>query len=154
MFRCHLGAVFAAALALMLTLTPGCGSSTSAYIPDTATAREDLDKALASWQKGGKPAQLTTGDHPIYFVDSQWEAGQALESYQILEETPTQSETEKRYGAVLKMKKPPAERRVEFVAVGRTPMWIFRDEDYKKQGGMGEEPNLKSGVRRPPVRGR
>jgi hypothetical protein len=152
MFRPRLGAALVAALAL--ALTPGCGSSTSAYIPDTATAREDLDKALASWQKGGKPAQLLTGEHPIYFVDSQWEAGQALESYEILEENSSQSETEKRYGVVLKMAKPPAEKRLEYVAVGRSPMWIFRDEDYVKQGGMGEEakPNTKS--RRPPARGR
>jgi hypothetical protein len=152
MFRRKLGAALAAALTL--ALTPGCGSSTSAYIPNAATAREDLDKALASWQKGGKPAQLMTGEHPIYFVDSQWEAGQVLESYQILEENPTQSQTEKRYGAVLKMKQPPAEKRVEYIAVGRSPMWIFRDEDYVKQGSMGEVPKAKSNVGRPPARGR
>ncbi len=55
------------------------------------------------------------------------------------------------------MKKPPAEKpatdRVH-VAVGRSPMWIFRDEDYKKQGSMGEEPKAKSKVKRPSTRGR
>ncbi len=152
MSRRHFGAALAAALTL--ALTPGCGSSTSAYIPNAATAREDLDTALAAWQKGVKAAQLTTGEHPIYFVDSQWEAGQALESYQILEENPTQTETEKHYGVVLKMKKPPAEKSVEYIAVGRSPMWIFRDEDYVKQGSMGEEVKPKSKFRRPPPRGR
>jgi hypothetical protein len=152
MFRRKLGAALVAALTL--ALTPGCGSSTSAYIPNAATAREDLDTALASWQKGGKPAQLMTSERPIYFVDSQWEAGQALESYQILEETPTQSQTEKRYGAVLKMKQPLAEKRVEYIAVGRSPMWIFRDEDYVKQGSMGEVPKAKSNAGRSPARGR
>ena len=152
MFRLKLGAALVAALAP--ALATGCGSSTKAYIPNAATAREDLDAALASWQKGGKPAQLMTGEHPVYFVDSQWEAGEELESYQVLEENPTQSETEKRFGAVLKMKKPPAERRVEYIAVGRSPMWIFRDEDYKKQGSMGEEPKAKSKVGRPPARRR
>ena len=154
MFRRKLGAALAAALAL--ALTPGCGSSTKAYIPNAATAREDLDTALAAWQKRGKPADLMKSEHPIYFIDSQWEAGQALESYQILEENPTQSETEKRYGVVLKMKKPPAEKRIEYIAVGRSPMWIFRDEDYVKQGSMGEEPQAKSNVRarRTPGRGR
>ena len=78
----------------------------------------------------------------------------ALESFQILEEIPSQSATEKRYGAILKMKKPPQENRVEFVAVGHAPMWIFRDEDYKKQGSMGEEPNPRSNTRRPAARGR
>jgi hypothetical protein len=152
MSRRHFGAALAAALTL--ALLPGCGSSTSAYIPNAATAREDLDKALAAWQKGGKPKELLTGEHPIYFVDSQWEAGQALESYQLLDENPSQSETEKRYGAVLKMKKPPAEKRVEYVAFGKSPMWIFRDEDYVKQGSMGEEVKPKSKFRRPPPRGR
>lgn len=152
MFRRNLRAALAAALAL--ALSPGCGSPTSAYIPNAATAREDLDTALAAWQKGGKPAPLMKGEHPIYFVDSVWEGGQALESYQILEEKPTQSETEKCYATVLKMKKPPAENRVEYIAVGRSPMWIFRDEDYKKQGGMGEEPPAKSNAKRPAARGR
>jgi hypothetical protein len=146
MFRLNLGAALAAAL--MLALMPGCGSPTSAYVPSAATAREDLDKALDAWQKGRKPAELTTSEHPIYFVDSQWEGGQALESYQILEENPSESETEKRYGAVLKMKKPAAEKRVEYIAVGRSPMWIFRDEDYVKQGSMGETAKPKRPVRK------
>ena len=154
MLRRKLGAALAAALTFTLALTPGCGISTKAYIPNAATAREDLDTALASWQKGGKPAQLMTSEHPVYFVDSQWEAGQALESYQILEENASPSETEKRYGTVLKMKKPPAEKRVEYIAVGRSPMWIFRDEDYVKQGSMGEVPATKSNVRRPSTRRR
>ena len=142
MFRRKLGAALVAALTL--ALSHGCGSTTEAYIPNAATAREDLETALTAWQKGRKPAELMKGEHPIYFVDSPWEAGQALESYQILEENPSESETEKRYGAVLKMKKPPEEKRVEYIAVGRSPMWIFRDEDYVKQGSMGEEPNPKS----------
>ncbi|WP_165223514.1 hypothetical protein [Aquisphaera insulae] len=150
--RRELGAAVAAALSLLLS--PGCGSSTSAYIPNAATARDDLDAALAAWQKGGKPAQLMKGERPINFVDSQWESGLELESYQILEEAPSPSETEKRYGVVLKMKKPPAEKRLEYVAVGRSPMWIFRDEDYVKQGGMGEEPRAKANVKRSPARGR
>jgi hypothetical protein len=152
MFRRELGAAVVAGLTLTLALTPGCGSSTSAYIPDAATARDDLDKALAAWQKGEKPTQLVSREHPIYVVDTPWEAGEELESYQILEEKPSQTETEKHYGVVLKMKKPPMEMRVEYIAVGRSPMWIFRDDDYKKQGSMGEEPKAKSGGRRPPRR--
>lgn len=152
MSRRKLGAALAAALTL--ALAPGCGQSTKDYVPNATTAREDLNTALASWQKGGKPAQLMTGEHPIYFVDSQWEAGEELESYQILEEKPTQSETEKRYGATLKMKKPPAEKKVEYVVVGRSPMWIFSDEDYKKQGSMGEDPKDKANAKRAPARGR
>ena len=150
MFRSHLRAALAAALAL--ALTPGCGSPTSAYIPEAAAARQDLETALAAWQKGGKPAELAQGEHPIYFVESQWENGQALESFQILEESPSSSETEKRYAVVLKIKKPAAENRVEYIAVGRSPMWIFRDVDYEKQGSMGEVPNAKA--RRPSARGR
>ena len=137
MLRPELRAALAAALTL--ALMPGCGSSTRDYVPIAATVREDLGAALAFWQKGGKPAELITSEHPIYFVDSQWEAGQALESYEILDENPTSLETEKRYGVVLKMKKPAAEMRVEYIAVGRSPMWIFRDEDYVKQGSMGDE---------------
>ena len=139
--------------ALALTLLPGCGASTSDYIPNSSTARDDLTTALTSWQKGGKPSQLLTGEHPIYMVDSQWENGQVLESFEIVEDTPSTSPTEKWYKVLLKMKKPSGEKRVGYVAVGREPMWIFRDEDYEKQGSMGETPRANPNTRTP-VRGR
>lgn len=148
MLRLNPGAALAA---LTLALMPGCGNSTSAYIPDAATAREALDAALAAWQKGGKAAQLATGATAVHFVDHQWDAGQALEGYQILEENPPKAETEMRYAVVLKLKKPAGERRVEYIAVGRSPLWIFLDEDYEKQVAMGEDQKPQS---KRPARGR
>jgi hypothetical protein len=149
MFRLNLGAALAAALTL--ALMPGCSSSTRAYTPNAATAREAIDAALAAWQKGGKADQLATGAAAVHFVDHQWDSGQTLEGYQILEENLPGAETEKRYAVTLKLKKPVGEKRVEYIAVGRSPMWIFRDEDYEKQVSMGEEPKPKTNR---PVRGR
>lgn len=146
MARQHPGA--AALAALVLAMLPGCGgASPEDYSPDTATARDSLDAALAAWQKGGKAAELAAGTPAVYFVDFQWDNGKALESYQIVEETPAVVESEKRYKVVLKLKDPAKEEQAEYIAVGKAPLWIFRDEDYKKQLAMGEE--TPAGISRP-----
>lgn len=144
--RFHSGAALAAALTL--ALMPGCGGSTSAYVPNASASRVALDTALSAWQKGGKPDELAKGTPPVHFVDTQWETGQTLEGYQILEADLAGATTEKRYAVVLKLPKPEGEKRVEYIAVGRTPVWIFRDVDYAQQTGMGETPKAKPQRRR------
>lgn len=148
--RNHLGAALAAALTV--ALMPGCGGSTSAYVPSASGSREALESALSAWRKGGvKPAELASGTPPVHFVDSQWESGQTLEGYKVLEEELSGAATEKRYAVALKLEKAKDEKRVEYIAVGRSPVWIFRDDDYEKQTGMGETPKPK--LQRP-TRGR
>jgi len=133
-------ALFAAALCgATLALVPGCGSPTSAYTSNAASAREALESALATWQKGGKADQLATASPQVHVVDSQWQGGQVLEGYEILEEKAGQAETEKRYAVLLKLKKPAGEKRVEYIIVGREPLWVFRDDDYAKAGNMGDD---------------
>lgn len=148
MFRLDFGTALAAVLAL--AVSSGCGGSTSAYIPNAATARDVLDSALSTWAKGGKADGLSIGETAVHFVDGRWAAGEELESFRILDDEPAAgAETEKRFSVALKMKKPPGDQRVEYVAVGRSPMWIFRDSDYEKQVSMGEEAKAKAKPRRP-----
>lgn len=131
-----------------LALVPGCGSANSAYSSSAASARQGLENALATWQKGGKADQLATATPQVHVVDSQWQGGQVLEGYEILEEKPGQAETERRYAVLLKLKKPAGEKRVEYIIVGREPLWIFRDDDYEKAGTMGEDAKPQRAVRR------
>lgn len=138
--RFRFGMALAAALCPASLAGPGCNDPTGVYVPEESAARDAIDAALAGWQKGEKPDQFSSSDAAVHFVDSQWNAGQTLESYRILDEEIAGAETEKRYAVVLKLKKSDGEKRVEYIAVGRSPMWIFRDEDYVKQVSMGEEP--------------
>jgi len=123
-----------------MALVPGCGSPNSAFAPSATSARESLDVALATWQKGGKADQLTTASPQIHAVDYQWQAGPVLERYDILEEQPGEGVTEKRYAVLLRMKKPQAEKRAQFIVIGRDPIWVFRDEDYVRTSNMGDNP--------------
>jgi hypothetical protein len=131
-----------------LALVPGCGTSTRAYTPNAASARDALDSALAAWQKGGKAEQLATASPQVHVVDNQWQAGKVLEGYEILEEKPGEADTEKRFAVLLKLKKPEGEKRVEYIMIGREPLWIFRDDDYAKAGIMGEDTKPQRPVRR------
>jgi hypothetical protein len=123
-----------------IALIAGCGSSSRAYSPSPGTARESLDAALATWQKGGKADQLASASPPIHTVDYQWQARQVLESYEILEEQPGSGDAEKRYAVRLKFKKPLGEKRVQYIIIGREPIWVFRDEDYARTSDMADNP--------------
>ncbi len=46
------------------------------------------------------------------------------------------------------MKKPKGEKRVQYILIGRDPLWIFRDDDYKKASDMGDDPRPKRKTRR------
>jgi hypothetical protein len=131
-----------------ILLVAGCGSSSRAYAPSPSTARESLDAALATWQKGGKADQLASASPPIHAVDFQWQARQVLESYEILEEQPGSGDAEKRYAVRLKLKKPLGEKRVQYIIIGREPIWVFRDEDYARTSDMADNP--RPGRRRRP----
>lgn len=147
--RAGLGAFLAAGC--VIALLPGCGSSSRAYAPSTSSARESLDKALSTWQHGGKADQLATDPTQVHVVDFQWQAGQALDGYEILSEEPGEGEAEKRYAVLLKLKKPQGEKRVQYVILGRGPIWVFRDEDYVRTSNMGDNPRPKGQT---PRRGR
>jgi hypothetical protein len=131
-----------------MALVPGCGSPSRAYAPSARSARDSLDAALSVWRKGGKADQLATASPAIHTVDYQWQARQVLESYEILEEQPGGGDAEKRYGVLLKFKKPIGEKRVQYIIIGREPVWVFRDEDYTRTSDMADNP--RPGRRRRP----
>jgi len=126
-----------AACGLSLAVVSGCAAPTRAYTPSAASARDSLDRALAAWQKGGTIGELATNSPQIHVVDHQWQAGYALQGYEIAEEKLGVGGAERRLVVRLSLKKPAREQRVEYIAIGRDPIWLFRDDDYAKAGDMG-----------------
>ena len=115
---------------LLLTLCGCGGSGTAKYIPATTTARSTLQTALDAWQKGEKPGQIKAGPPAIQVVDSKWTSGQKLAKYEILQEES--GEGPRWFSVKLSMSKPAGEQVVKYAVVGNDPLWVYRDEDYKK----------------------
>jgi len=115
----------------------GCGENAShdKFIPREATARKALETALTSWQKGQKPGTIESDDVPIEVMDSKWRAGQKLARFEILKEEPGQGP--RWFSVKLVMQKPAGEQTVRYVVLGNSPLWVYREEDYKKTSGMG-----------------
>lgn len=114
----------------------GCGASQDhgKFIPKEADARAALQAALDSWQQGQKPGTITVGSTTIEVVDAKWRAGQKLARYEIVTEEP--GDGPRWFSVKLSLQKPVAELVVRYVVVGNAPLWVYREEDYKKMTGM------------------
>ncbi len=77
--------------------------------------------------------------HPIQVADSAWQAGQQVESFEIGDEEDDGDGT-KQFVVTLKMKKPPGEQSVRYFVHGRDPVWVYREEDYKRMINMDNNP--------------
>ncbi len=85
---------------------------------------------------------------PIQVGDSAWQAGQQVESFEIGEEEDDGDGT-KQFAVKLKMKKPPGDQSVRYFVHGRDPVWVYREEDYKRMINMDNNPVTNSPVRSP-----
>lgn len=122
--------------ALVLLFILGCGpKGYQAYVPSEDLARKALEATLTAWQDGQKPGKIESSTPPVQVIDSRWLKGDKLASFQILQEDPTK-EGPKIFQVKLTMKTPPGEKTVRYYVVGRDPLWIYRDDDYKQSTGM------------------
>jgi hypothetical protein len=124
--------------ALLLGGLTGCSEGHARYKPTADEARTSLEKALTAW-KDGKPYGPIEATPPIHVVDSAWQGGQQIESFQIGDEEDGDDAT-KQFVVKLKTKKAPAEQDVRFVVHGRDPVWVFREDDYKRTLNMENNP--------------
>jgi hypothetical protein len=125
---------------LVLALTPvllaACTSrNASDFIPKEAQSREALNTALTAWKKGENWQKIPAGSSTIEVLDNKWRAGQQLADFQILEAEPA-GDGPQWFTVKLVMKKPAGELKVRYVVVGIDPLWVYREEDYKKSSGM------------------
>jgi hypothetical protein len=124
-----------AACGLALAVCAGCGwdASYGRYKPSEATSRQALEAALEAWQSG-KPPDEVGGSPIVQVVDSAWRNGQRISGYQILREEPEDGLTF--FSVRLTPKGKGTEKVVRYVVVGRDPLWVYREDDYKTSAGM------------------
>ena len=121
----------------LLVLAAGCGSGTKSYdryVPAAETARSSLQAALDAWKQGLKPGKITTVTPAVQVVDSVWQEGQKLGSYEILSDEA--GDGPRWFSVRLKLAGSGAEQVVRYAVVGRDPIWVYREADYKKATGM------------------
>jgi hypothetical protein len=127
--------------ALLLLAAAGCGNR-GGSAPSDEVARTALDAALKTWRDGGKPGTVAGMDPPVQVLDTPWAQGDRLASYEILgEETGTAAEKQFTVRLVL-AGKPERTQEVTYHVLGRGPVMVFRDEDYKRNINMEDGPKL------------
>ena len=126
-----------AALPLVSLLT-GCGASHARFKPTSGEARASLEAALTAW-RDGKPYGSVEATPPVQIGDSAWQAGQQVESFEIGEEQDD-GDGIKQFVVAIKMKKPPGDQSVRYYVHGRDPVWVYREEDYKRMLNMDNNP--------------
>jgi hypothetical protein len=118
----------------LVSLLAGCGASPAPYATTSDQARTSLETALTAW-RDGKPCAPIAGTPSIEVADSNWQAGQQIESFQIGDEQENANGT-KQFAVTMKMKKPPGDKSFQYVIFGRDPVWVCREEDYKLMSNM------------------
>jgi hypothetical protein len=123
-------------LVLSLVVCAGCWArGNDKYIPSEDKARQALEATLNAWRDGKKPGAIDGAPVAVQAVDTKWLAGQQLASYEIVGEEA--NEGPRAFSVKLTMKKPAGKRlTVRYLVVGKEPLWVYREDDYKAPAGM------------------
>jgi hypothetical protein len=119
-----------------LGICVGCtGKGHEKYIPSEDKARQALEAALNAWRDGKKPGAVEGAPMPVQVVDSEWQKGKHLRSYEIVGEEASEGP---RVFSVKLTLQPPAgqEATIRYYVVGKDPLWVYRESDYKAPAGM------------------
>jgi hypothetical protein len=119
-------------------LALGC-RRTPSYVPSTSDGRQALETALTAWQNGQKVGPVENASPPVQAVDSVWGKGQKLAGYEILEEV-TREDGRRSFKVRLNLQNPSETQEVRYIVSGRSPLWVFREDDYngfQNWGGSG-----------------
>ena len=123
------------ALCSLLIVCAGCTDrSHTQYIPSDDKARQALEASLNAWQDGKKPGPIEGAPQPVQAVDSKWQAGQVLKSYEILSEE--KGEGPRVFSVRLTLQNPAGQQTVRYIVLGKEPLWVYREDDYKAPAGM------------------
>lgn len=114
----------------------GCSSSArhQDYVPSSDTGQQAVETALSAWQSGTPIARID-GAAGVQLQDSDWKSGKKLASFSIEKEVPT-TEGPKQFAVQLTYQGEAKPVDAVYYVVGRDPVWVFRDRDYKKTTGM------------------
>lgn len=126
----------AAACLTPLVVLAGCGGVD--HTPPAALARASLEKSLTAWKGGARPGPIEGSEPPIQVVDSAWQAGHKLGSFEVLREEGGQGD--RRFDVRLTQGSPATTREVRYVVLGQGPVWVYREEDYQRMLNMDDNP--------------
>ena len=128
LIRCYL---------LIVVFAGGCSSAShDDYLPSEDVGRQAIDTALSAWQAGMPMERIESETKvAVQAQDSDWKAGKKLTGFSIEKELPS-TEGPKQFAVRLTFDGEAEPVDTVFYVVGRDPIWIFRDRDYKKTTGM------------------
>jgi hypothetical protein len=125
------------ALIVLLALAAclGCGNGgTDQFLPSENVSRKALETALTAWQNCQPMDQVGSASPAIQVAEPRWKAGQKLGGYEIVKEDNEDGHTY--YSVKLKLKGAAREPLVRYVVVGKDPLWVYNEEEFKGKGGM------------------
>lgn len=111
----------------------GCGGrgGYESYVPTNTDARQALETGLNAWKNGEPAGSRSLGQARLDFVDGKWQAGQKLAGFEVLEEEPADGAGPRWFKVRLRMK-PSGQVTARYCVVGNDPIYVYREEDYKK----------------------
>ena len=112
----------------------GCGGG-GAALPSSDAAKTALEKSLSAWKNGGKPGTID-GKPAVAVIDTHWQNGQKLDSFEILDDEG--GESERTFVVRLSPAAPAVATEVRYKVVGVDPIMVYRDEDYETMLNMGD----------------
>jgi hypothetical protein len=119
----------------MTLIALGCDKTTpQSFRPDEEAAQDALITALTAWKDGKPPTPIKERERTIQIVDKIWEKKAKLKGFEILSSDKTDTTTN--FKVKIEVEKALAPQELIYVVVGKNPIWIFREEDYKQGGGM------------------
>ncbi|HET6575915.1 MAG TPA: hypothetical protein VFG68_20100 [Fimbriiglobus sp.] len=124
-------------LSVGLLLLAGCspGGKVEDFTPPADNARKALEAALNHWKAGNPPGTVSGTSPAVEVLDSKWKAGQKITGYEVLGEDAAGPGPRTFKVRLTLARGSPVE--VRYVVVGIDPLWVYRDEDYKKLSGAG-----------------
>jgi hypothetical protein len=119
----------------LLAVCAGClNKSDNKYVPSETRARAALEAALTAWRDGKKPDQIEAAPIQVQAVDSLWRAGKELTVYEILAQEP--GEGPPVFSVRLTIQGSDQPIVVRYYVVGKDPLWVYSEDDYKANTGM------------------
>jgi hypothetical protein len=127
-----------ALLAVVLAAAAGCSKGTRVedFTPPADNARKALEAALNHWQAGNPPGSVPGTRPAVEVIDAKWKAGQKLTGFEVVKEEPPAGTGPRYFTVRLTPAKGPPEE-VRYVVLGIDPLWVYREDDYKKLSGAG-----------------
>lgn len=124
-------------LCSILTLVAGCTHSVDpkAFTPPDELAHDALTVALNAWESGTVRGAVKNGQM-VELADSVQRSGRKLMKYEIVGSALPQPDDPNQHFSVKITLEGGMPEDVIYVVVGKDPIWVFRDGDYRQLGGM------------------